>query len=450
MSGILICPEAGRHYETGYQERERDYVLIEKLREFIEKHAMNNRVAVSDETNMVAEEVARILEGELVSVHSGAECLTWIIPKRWKVRDAYIETVDGKRVVDFQSNPLHLYAYSIPFKGVMGRKELQHHLYYDRHNPDNIPHHYKYQYTYGEEGWGFCLSYNAYKEMREEKYKVVVDSVLDDGVMKVADCYLKGEMKDTILIAAHNCHPAQVNDGLSSVAVALELFKYLKRQELKYSYRLVIGPEFYAAAAFLSKAEGIQNIKYGIFLDMLGNNEHMGISYSFQHDTFIDKVVKDAMRSYDKNFVGVPYRESAANDEFFYDGPDFYIPMVCIGRDDYPEYHLDSDDIAHCDFAKLGEFVELMKSVVRIIETDCIPVRKYRGPLFLSRYNIPKNTKADKAAAIAVDKIQILMDGKNSCLEISERLDLHYSFVFGFVQKLLDKKLAITKQKGNL
>ncbi len=417
---------------------------------FIRKYALNNRVAVSDETNRVAEEVARELKGRIISAPSGSECLTWIIPKRWTVREAYIETLNGKRVVDFKNNPLHLFSYSVPFEGIVPKAQLDKHLKYDRTHQDSIPYHYLFQYAFGEKGWGFCLAYNTYKTMNDARYKVVVDSILDDGVMKIADCLIPGKSDDTIIVITHSCHPAQVNDGLSSVAVALELFKFLKKQKLRYSYRLVVGPEFFGGALFLARATGIAKIRYGILLDMLGSSEHIGISYSFLGNTYIDSVVKRAVAAYDKGFIGVPYREFSGNDECFYDGPDFNIPTVCIGRDDYPEYHLDSDDIAHCNFKKLDEYVELMKSIVRSIETDIVPVRTYKGPLYLSRYGIRKDTASDKAGAIAIDKIQVLMDGKNSCLDISEKLNLSYEFVTGFIKKLVDRKLAVLKPKNML
>lgn len=415
---------------------------IDAMRKFIEKHAMTNRVAVCDETNAVAQEVADELGGNIISAPSGSECLTWIIPKAWYVREAYIERLDGRRIVDFKDNPLHLFSYSFPVNGVFSKKDLEEHLCYDQDRPDNIPYHYRYQYAYGQEGWGFCLRYNTYKEMKDKEYRVVIDSVLSDGEMKVADVHLQGELNDTILVAAHNCHPAQVNDGLSSVAAGLELFKYLKKRKRRYSYRLVIGPEFYAAAAFLANAGGVENIKYSIYLDMLCNNKNWGISRSFEENTYIDRIVENSMKKFDPGYVSVPYRELSGNDEFFYDGPDYYIPMVCLGRDDYPEYHLDKDDMAHCDLKELGRWVDHLKDIVRILETDFVPMRKYKGPLYFSRFGVSKDTAKDKAGAIAMDKIQILADGTNSCMDIASILNVDYDFVYDFMKQLVDKDLC--------
>ncbi len=39
---------------------------------------------------------------------------TWKVPERYVVHEAFLETEDGTRVVDFKDNPLHLVSYSLP------------------------------------------------------------------------------------------------------------------------------------------------------------------------------------------------------------------------------------------------------------------------------------------------------------------------------------------------
>jgi len=415
------------------------------MRKFIEKYAKLNRVAVCNDTNLVAEAVAKELNGEIISIPSGKECLTWIIPDAWKVNKAYIATLDGEKIVDFHDNPMHLFAYSCSFRGILPREELERHLLFDATHPNDIPHHYRYQYAYGAKGWGFCVPYATYKRMHKDKYEVVIDSTFFPGEMKIADCYHKGESEDTILIAAHNCHPAQVNDGLAAVAAGIKLFEYLRKQKTRYSYRLVIGPEFYAAAGFLAKAKGIGKIRYGLYLDILAHDGPIGFSHSFARNSYMDKVVRNVMRAQGRHFSVYDYRELYGNDEFFYDGPDYRIPVVCIGRSNFSRYHLDSDNVENCNFLKLEDSVELLKSFVRVFEADIVPNRQYRGPLYLSRYGISKDSKADKVPETAIDKIQILMDGKNSCLEIAEAINADFNFVYEFTQELIEKKLVKIK-----
>jgi hypothetical protein len=43
---------------------------------------------------------------------------TWKVPERYVVHEAYLETEDGERIVDFKDNPLHIVSYSLPIDKV--------------------------------------------------------------------------------------------------------------------------------------------------------------------------------------------------------------------------------------------------------------------------------------------------------------------------------------------
>jgi aminopeptidase-like protein len=50
---------------------------------------------------------------------SGTKVFDWKIPPEWNVKDAYIITPDGKKILSFKNNNLHLLNYSIPFNGTV-------------------------------------------------------------------------------------------------------------------------------------------------------------------------------------------------------------------------------------------------------------------------------------------------------------------------------------------
>ena len=54
---------------------------------------------------------------------------TWYVPERFIVHDAYLETEDGHRILDFKNNPLHLVSYSLPVNKLLTWDELSPHLY---------------------------------------------------------------------------------------------------------------------------------------------------------------------------------------------------------------------------------------------------------------------------------------------------------------------------------
>ena len=43
---------------------------------------------------------------------TGTECWTWLIPEKWTCREAWLETLDGRRLFSYQDNPLHVVSYS--------------------------------------------------------------------------------------------------------------------------------------------------------------------------------------------------------------------------------------------------------------------------------------------------------------------------------------------------
>ena len=103
--------------------------------------------------------LARIAERipiRMTEVPSGTPVFDWTIPKEWNIRDAWIKSSDGCRVVDFHRLNLHVMNYSAPIHCKMSLAELRKHLFTLPENPDWIP----YRTSYYKESWGFCLSQN--------------------------------------------------------------------------------------------------------------------------------------------------------------------------------------------------------------------------------------------------------------------------------------------------
>ncbi|MEW6070843.1 MAG: DUF4910 domain-containing protein, partial [Candidatus Thermoplasmatota archaeon] len=213
----------------------------------------------------------------------------------------------------------------------------------------------------------------------------------------------------------------------------------------KYSYRLILGPEYFTAAGFLANAKDTNKLRYGIYLDMLATGGILGFSRSFAGNSYIDKAIKNVLTHKLKSYIDVPYRQLYGNDEMFYDGPSFNIPMICLARKDSdkrPLHHRSTDNLENCNFDQLEEALNVLKNLVDIFEKDFIPVKKYKGPLYLSRYNLYIDPEKDPKGYSALQAIQILMDKKKSCLEIASELDIDFEFVYRFATALLKNKLT--------
>ncbi|WP_239618841.1 DUF4910 domain-containing protein [Cohnella mopanensis] len=409
----------------------------QRMKQLIEPYYMLNRVAVGDDTSLYARSLAEYLKVEPLSLPSGTKCLTWTIPDKWVVHEAYIETLDGERIADFAWHPLYLNSYSIPFSGIIAKEELLKHVTSHPVLEDRLVYMNRWQYHKKHTQWGFSVPRTVVENLDEQSYRVHIDTAFEPGTMEVIDWTLPGQSTETVFFAAHTCHPGQVNDGAACIAVLVELFQYLESlPERHYTYRLILGPEYYAAAAVLEHGKDIQHLRYGFYLDMMANGLPLSFSRSFHGNSYADRITRSVLAHYDTDRIDAPYRSLYGNDEMFYDGPGFEIPTVCLSRHPYTYYHTDWDNLDHCDFDKLEESLDMLKDVIETFETDAIPTRLFEGPLYLTEYNLYIDPKLDQRGYTALQEIQILMNGERSCLDIAEMIGVDFLFVRNFVNEL--------------
>jgi aminopeptidase-like protein len=418
--------------------------IQQRMHDLIRPYYMLNRVPVSDDMSFFVKKLAEELKADVLSLPSGSSCLTWEVPKKWTVNEAYVETLSGERIADFQTHPMQLKAYSASFSGMVTREELLKRATSHPTQPDRLYYINRWQYQLGTQtNWGFSIPSAVTDNLKDELYRVHIDTEFGEGTCDIIDWILPGELPDTIFLAAHTCHPGQVNDGIACIALLIECFRYLQRLPYrKYTYRLILGPEYYAAAGVLQYGPNVGYLQYGIFLDMMANSHPISFSRSFDGNSYIDHIARNVLTHNETNYIEAPYRGLYGNDEMFYDGPDYKIPTLGMSRYPFEYYHTELDDLEHCDFAKLEQSYMLLQKIFDVFETDCIPTRTYKGPLYLSKYNLYIDPKINPKGYTNIQEIQILMDGTRSCLEIAKQLDINYTFVSDFVRELNKHKLA--------
>ena len=94
--------------------------------------------------------VSDLIPLEIHEVATGTQAFDWTVPKEWNIREAYIKGPDGRRVVDFRDNNLHVVNYSAPVNARLSLGELRPHLHSLPDRPDWIP----YRTTYYAEKLG--------------------------------------------------------------------------------------------------------------------------------------------------------------------------------------------------------------------------------------------------------------------------------------------------------
>ena len=278
-------------------------------------------------------------------VPTGTVCYDWTVPDEWAARDAYVADDQGRRVIDFQRNNVHLMSYSEPVDRTISFAELDPHLVTLPSLPDAIP----YRTSYYRRAWGFGISHNQYQALdRNAQYRVKIDTTLAPGSLTYGDRVLPGTSGREYLISTYCCHPSLANDNLSSQIVWALLLRALTGRALRNSYRFVIIPETIGSVVYLSRNEAAMKACAGGFvLSTVGGPGPLGFKHTFQGDGYIDQVALRALKDLGESFVEYPF-SVMGSDERSYSGPAFRIPVGTICKDkyyEYPEYHTSLDNL---------------------------------------------------------------------------------------------------------
>ena len=371
---------------------------------------------------------------------------TWIVPERYIVHEAYLETEDGERVLDFAENPLYLVSYSLPVDELLTWDELEPHLFTNEKRPWAIPWIFKYY----QRDWGFCLPKDVFDKLpRGVKYHAVIKSefrtVAEEG-FRVSTGVIHPQggaipSAGEFLISSHICHPMQANDDLAGTVTAIEVAHRLSENPLppgSMSVRFWFGPETIGTIAYLAHHEDlIPQLKAGIFVEMTGNRNTIAWHHSRQHDHLIDRVAQHVLCNMDhaeREFAAAP-----ANDERVINGPGVNVPCISVNRWPYDEYHTSDDnpDIIHEDM--LQGAADVIEKIIRIYATNYIPKRNFRGPVFLSGHGLWVDWRDNWELNRAIEKIMMRFEGEHSIFDIAQEVNLDYWAVRDYVEKFKAK-----------
>lgn len=390
------------------------------------------RDIISDGFDKALQYIEEIIPLKIHEIPTRTKCWTWTVPEKWTLKEAFIS--DGeKKLLDAKDHPLHVISYSLPVDKEVTKEELMRHVYAKPERPKAIP----YEFKYYERDWGFCIQRDRFKDFDKDKYRVFIDSKFEKGTLKIGDFTLKGKIEDTIVLVAHLCHPCMANDDLAGVAVLIEVAKEMsKRDDNRFSYKFLIVPETIGSIAYLSQNEEIiPKLKFGIFLEMLGNDNSIALQLSYQGNTKIDRVARYVMKKMLKDFREGPFRSIVRNDEMVFNGPGVNIPMISISRYPYPEYHTSDDNPNIISEARLNEAKDVILNILDIMDKDLVPKRNFKGPIFLSGYGLWVDWRTNKDLKRNLEKIMLNLEGNLSVFEISEKLGLDFELVFDYIAK---------------
>ena len=231
---------------------------------------------------------------------------------------------------------------------------------------------------------------------------------------------LPGESPAEILMCANICHPGQVNDSLTGLAVGAEIFRRLvARPSRKYSYRLLVVPETIGSIAYMLRhPEFIARCVGGFFSEMLGIDGPMVLQATRRGDTYWDQVSRAAMAESGYPWKGVPFMKSVSNDEKCLDAPSVNTPMFSNTRYPYPEYHSDDENVSLINLDRMRVSRDVLQQAIDLAESDYVPVLRQTGPVFLSGHGLmpPRDDKYASRMAAFYD-VMYALSGRLSVVQ---------------------------------
>jgi aminopeptidase-like protein len=372
-------------------------------------------------------------------IASGTEIFDWIVPDEWNIRDAYVATTDGRRVVDFRASSLHVVSYSEPVRTRLSLEDLRERLHTLPDQPDLVP----YRTSYYHRTWGFCLSHRQLQELQPGEYDVVIDSTLEPGHLTYGEVRIDGETNDEILISTYVCHPSLANDNLSGIAVATMLAKQLTQRRLRHSYRIVFAPGTIGPLAWLHQnRETLGRIKHGLTVSCIGDAGGFTYKRSRREDSEADRAVELALRD-----SGAEYRvvgwEPWGGDERQFCSPGFDLPVGCLMRTPhggFPGYHTSADGLDRIRPESLAAAVQVCLDAVEILETNrtCRNLSPYGEPQLGRRglYRSSGGAVSSPDDERALLWVLNLSDGGPSLLDIAAQSGLAFPIIARAARRL--------------
>lgn len=400
------------------------------------------RDIISDGYDAALEALATQVPMTIHEYPTGTECWSWIVPEKWTCQEAYLETLDGRRLFSYAENPLHVVSYSLPFDGVVSREVLLKHLHIHPKIAEAIPFIFKYY----ERDWGLCCSKSLKDSLNDEQYRVVIKTDFSYSSLKVGEVLIPGQSEECIVLCAHLCHPHQANDDLSGVIVGVKVAQeLLKRKDLRYTYRYLIVPETIGSIAYLShNSELIPKIKGGMFLEMLGLDYPHGLQLSFQGSTEIDQCFALALKQRDYYGWTGAFRTVIGNDERQFNGPGVRIPFLSLSRvlppssPDWPyrEYHSSFDNPSLVSIKHLEDSRDVVLEMINTLESNRVPVNKFKGEPFCSRYGLHVDWYTNPEGHNALFNILDRVDGTRSIADIAADCQVSFAAVKSIIDEL--------------
>lgn len=348
-------------------------------RKIIEDLWLKNRNFCSKDYDACLEYFQKIIPCQIYEYRADKHDQGWEIPPKVDIIEGTIY-FQGLEIFSADT-PLQIIGLSAPFQGTIPLAELKKHLYCDKRFPEATPYHFRQNYRPWERDWGFCVPQNFYNSLQEGMYTINIKIEESPGYLRVAEFVKQGRNPYGFAFVAHLDHGGMANDDLAGVAVGVDLFNRLFKQDTKFTYRLILVQEIIGSFFYL-KYDKSPNILESCFLEMLGSKTRLALQASSKGKSYLEETLVNVLDRRKATYRKGAFREIICNDEIMWESVG--IPMSSLSRFPYPEYHSDKDNPSIIDDAALEESISIFEDCIKQLEASTLICKQYSGVMGLS------------------------------------------------------------------
>ena len=389
---------------------------------------------------------------KIKKIKSGTKVFDWSIPQEWNISDAFIIDKNGNKIIDFKKNNLHVVGYSKPINKTINRDNLLNNLFTIKKQPNAIP----YITSYYKKRWGFCLSFNQFKKLKNEykksdKFKVVIKSSFNKkGFLNYGEFFLKGNSSDEILISTYVCHPSMANNELSGPIVSMSLINYFKKfKNLNKSLRFIFIPETIGSIAYIKQNFNKlkSNVIGGYNLSCIGDEKNHSCMMSKYENSPSDEALLEAHKKLKIKKYKIYSFLKRGSDERQFNSPGIDLKITSIFRTKYgefPEYHTSLDNFKLVTLKGVQGGFNVAKKSIMILMNKIIPKNKILCEPQMGKRGLYPTLSTKEKKSMTKNYMNFLQyaDGNNSIEKIANKINLSFKLTKKIFLKLKSKNLV--------
>ena len=375
---------------------------------------------------------------EIKSINSGEKVFDWVVPQVWNIEKAYIKSIQGETLIDFDNSNLHVMGYSTPISGVITKEELSKHVHTLPEQPTAIP----YVTSYYKNDWAFCMSMNQWESLGDGPFEILIDSKLESGQLIYGEIYFPGKIDQEILFSSYVCHPSMANNELSGPVVLTKLMQEIRNlPSRQYSYRAIFVPETIGSIIFLCRNLDYlkRNLIAGWVLTCLGDAGEFSYIPSRLGNTYADKITLENFGDLQEPFKEYSWLDRGSDERQFC-APGVDLPVCSVTKTkygEYPEYHTSLDDLNFICPEGLSKSLDMFLQIVQLLERNKTPKINTLGEPQLGKRDLYPNTSIKSNTDIReFMNVISFLDGNHNLKEIAKKLSISEAEVLRIVEIL--------------